>query len=74
MRPVVLNNPPNTKYYSSKGVLITPHMCRSRKYDITKITDVKAKTTIIDQSKLWWEYLNKMKQFTDSNSKPKKVN
>ena len=63
MRPIVLNNPSGTQYYSSKGVLVVP---RRRPNRPSKITVSKVKTNIIDQSKKLRNYLNRIKQFTDN--------
>ena len=63
MRPIVLNNPSGTQYYSSKGVLVVPRRRQSRP---SKITVGKVKATVIDQSKKLRDYLNKIRQFTDN--------
>ena len=71
MRPIVLNNPPVTKYYSGKGVLITPRTRRRHTPDVITKTAVNVKMTVIYQSKLWREYLNRVRQFRDVNPEPK---
>ena len=72
MRPIVLNNPLDTKYYSSKGVLVTSRRRPVRPVKITanrptRITVDQLRKTVIDQSNKWREYLNKIRTFTDLN-------
>ena len=58
---MVLNNPSNTKYYSGKGVLVVPRrepktVFRGPQTGLT----TTAKTTIISQSKVFRNQLNKL--------------
>ena len=62
MRPVVLNNPPNTKYYSGKGVLVVPRrgpkaVSKGPKTGHT----TTAKMAVISQSKVFTNHLNKIR-------------
>ena len=55
MRPIVLNNPPDTKYHFSKGVLVVPRRLNKRATTITikgKHKTVNGKEiNVIDQRK-----------------------
>ena len=60
MRPIVLNNPPDTKYHSSKGVLVVPRRLKKRATTITvsskNITVNGKEKTVIDQRKRLSDY------------------
>ena len=62
MRPVVMNNPPNTKYYSGKGVLVVPRRGPKTvsKGPNTGLTTTVNKT-VISQSKVFTDHLNKLR-------------
>ena len=63
MRPIVLNNPSDTQYYYSKGVLA---VSRRRPKIPTRITANRINRTVIDQSKKYRDYLRKIRQFTNN--------
>ena len=64
MRPIVLNNPHDTRYHSSKGVLVVPRRLNKRATTKTVIGNnitVNGKPkTVIDQSKRLKNYLDKL--------------
>ena len=64
MRPIVINNPPDTKYHSSKGVLVVLGRLNKRATTITvngkhKTVNGKEKT-VIDQRKRLSDYLENL--------------
>ena len=58
MRPRVLNNPPGTKYYSSKGVLVVPR--RGPKPGTPRTTS-DVTSDVINKSKVFQGHLSKLK-------------
>ena len=64
MRTIVLKNPPDAKYHSSKGVLVVPRRLKKRATAITvngKNTTVNGKEkTVIDQRKILLDYLSSL--------------
>ena len=69
MRPKVLNNPPGTKYYSGKGVLVvprrgpkpgTPRTARSANPTVTKWPGITVKS-VMNQSKVFQKHMTKLR-------------
>ena len=64
MRPIVLNNPPDTSYHSRKGVLVVPRRLNKRATTKTVIGNnitVNGQTkTVIDQRKRLQDYLENL--------------
>lgn len=57
MRPIVLNNPPDTRFHLSKGVLVVPQRLKQR---ATIITVNRKDKTIIEQRNKVSDYLSKL--------------
>ena len=73
MRPQVLNNPADTPYHSSKGVLVLParptrgpNSQKTRTRTLTAKSNITASIAVINQAKRLSDYLEKIKQTSPS--------